>query len=46
MHWSAFAHAMIAAAGRRGYTVLIDETNTREHEAEAAEDIPGHGIDG
>jgi LacI family transcriptional regulator, repressor for deo operon, udp, cdd, tsx, nupC, and nupG len=42
----ALAHAMIAAAGRRGYTVLIDETNTPEQEAEAASGYPGHGVDG
>ena len=43
----ALAHAVIAAATRRGYTVLIDETGGRpDHEREAVEGYPGHGIDG
>ena len=43
----ALAHAMIAAATPRGYTVLIDETGGRpDHEREAVEGYPGHGIDG
>lgn len=43
----ALAHAMIAAATPRGYTVLIDETGGgAEHEALAASGYPGHGIDG
>lgn len=41
------AHAIIAAAGQRGYTVLIDETGSgTEHEELAAAGYPGHGIDG
>ena len=41
------AHALIAAATPRGYTVLIDETGGRpERERQAAEGYPGHGIDG
>jgi LacI family transcriptional regulator, repressor for deo operon, udp, cdd, tsx, nupC, and nupG len=41
------AHAIIAAATPRGYTVLIDETGGHpEHERQAAEGYPGHGIDG
>ena len=43
----ALAHAIIAAATVRGYTVLIDETGGRAaHEREAVEGYPGHGIDG
>ncbi|MET0694703.1 MAG: LacI family DNA-binding transcriptional regulator [Propionibacteriaceae bacterium] len=43
----ALAHAMIAAATPRGYTVLIDETGGgAEHEELAATGYPGHGIDG
>jgi len=43
----ALAHAMIAAATPRGYTVLIDETGaSAEREALAASGYPGHGIDG
>ncbi len=43
----ALAHAMIAAAGRRGYSVLVDETGGRpEQEEQAANGYPGHGIDG
>ncbi len=43
----ALAHAIVAAATVRGYTVLIDETGGRAaHEREAAEGYPGHGIDG
>lgn len=43
----ALAHAMIAAARPRGYTVLIDETASDvEHEALAARGYPGHAIDG
>lgn len=43
----ALAHAMIAAADRRGYTMLIDETGAGgEHEELAASGYPGHGIDG
>jgi LacI family transcriptional regulator, repressor for deo operon, udp, cdd, tsx, nupC, and nupG len=43
----ALAHAMIAAATPRGYTVLIDETGAvAEREALAASGYPGHGIDG
>ena len=41
------AHALIAAATPRGYTVLIDETGGRpDRERQAAEGYPGHGIDG
>jgi LacI family repressor for deo operon, udp, cdd, tsx, nupC, and nupG len=41
------AHALIAAATPRGYTVLIDETGGRpEREHQASEGYPGHGIDG
>ena len=41
------AHALIAAATPRGYTVLIDETGGRpERERQASEGYPGHGIDG
>ncbi len=43
----ALAHAIIAAATLRGYTVLIDETGGgAEHEELAATGYPGHGIDG
>ena len=43
----ALAHALIAAATPRGYTVLIDETGGRpERERQASEGYPGHGIDG
>lgn len=43
----ALAHALIAAARPRGYTVLIDETGGRpEREALAASGYPGHSIDG
>jgi len=43
----ALAHAMIAAATPRGYTVLIDETGGGSaHEELAATGYPGHGIDG
>ena len=43
----ALAHAIIAAATVRGYTVLIDETGGRPaHEREVVEGYPGHGIDG
>lgn len=43
----AMAHAMIVAAGRRGFAVLIDETAGRpEREAAAISGYPGHGIDG
>lgn len=43
----ALAHAVIAAARPRGYTVLIDETGgDAEHEGLAASGYPGHGIDG
>lgn len=43
----ALAHRVIAAATSRAYTVLIDETGGRpDHEREAAEGYPGHGIDG
>jgi LacI family repressor for deo operon, udp, cdd, tsx, nupC, and nupG len=43
----ALAHALIAAATPRGYTVLIDETGGRpDQEQQAAEGYPGHGIDG
>lgn len=43
----ALAHAMIAAATARGYTLLIDETGGRtERERLAASGYPGHGIDG
>lgn len=43
----ALAHALIAAAIPRGYTVLIDETRGRpEREALAASGYPGHSIDG
>ncbi len=41
------AHALIAAATPRGYTVLIDETGGHpDRERQAAEGYPGHGIDG
>lgn len=41
------AHAIIAAATPRGYTVLIDETGGRlDRERQASEGYPGHGIDG
>jgi DNA-binding LacI/PurR family transcriptional regulator len=41
------AHAIIGAADRRGYTVLIDETGSDEEgESKAALGYPGHGIDG
>lgn len=40
-------HAIIESAGRRGYTVLIDETGPNEEgESQAALGYPGHGIDG
>ncbi len=43
----ALAHAIVAAATPRGYTVLIDETGGRpEHEHEAVQGYPGHGIGG
>jgi DNA-binding LacI/PurR family transcriptional regulator len=43
----ALAHAMIAAATARGFTMLIDETGRNaEHEALAASGYPGHGIEG
>jgi LacI family repressor for deo operon, udp, cdd, tsx, nupC, and nupG len=43
----ALAHALIAAATPRGYTLLIDETGGRpERERQASEGYPGHGIDG
>jgi LacI family transcriptional regulator, repressor for deo operon, udp, cdd, tsx, nupC, and nupG len=43
----AMAHAVIEAAGRRGFSVLIDETaGRREREAAAISGYPGHGIDG
>ncbi len=43
----AMAHAIIEAAGRRGFAVLIDETAGRpEQEEEAISGYPGHGIDG
>ena len=43
----AMAHAVIEAAGRRGFSVLIDETAGRpEREEEAISGYPGHGIDG
>ena len=43
----ALAHAIIAAATVRGYSVLIDETGGRPaHEREVVEGYPGHGIDG
>jgi LacI family transcriptional regulator, repressor for deo operon, udp, cdd, tsx, nupC, and nupG len=43
----AMAHAVIEAASRRGFAVLIDETAGRpEREAEAISGYPGHGIDG
>ena len=43
----ALAHAMIAAATPRGFTVLIDETGgAAERETLAASGYPGHGIDG
>lgn len=43
----ALAHALIAAATPRGYTLLIDETGgDSEHETLAASGYPGHGIDG
>ena len=40
------AHALIAAATPRGYTVLIDETGGSPSERAGAEGYPGHGIDG
>lgn len=41
------AHALIAAATPRGYTVLIDETGGHaEQEQQALSGYPGHGIDG
>lgn len=41
------SHAMIAAATRRGYSVLVDETGGHpEREETAANGYPGHGIDG
>ena len=41
------AHALIAAATPRGYTLLIDETGgDHDREREASEGYPGHGIDG
>jgi LacI family transcriptional regulator, repressor for deo operon, udp, cdd, tsx, nupC, and nupG len=44
---SALAHAIIAAATPRGYTVLIDETGgTADHEEQAASGYRGHGMDG
>lgn len=43
----ALAHAIIAAATPRGLTVLIAETGGRpQHEKDAVEGYPGHGIDG
>jgi len=43
----ALAHALITAAGPRGYRVLIDETGGRvEQEHQAVTGYPGHGIDG
>ena len=43
----AMAHAVIEAASRRGFAVLIDETAGRpEREAAAISGYPGHGIDG
>jgi DNA-binding LacI/PurR family transcriptional regulator len=43
----ALAHAMIAAASPRGYTVVMDETGgVPEREEQAAAGYPGHGIDG
>jgi LacI family transcriptional regulator, repressor for deo operon, udp, cdd, tsx, nupC, and nupG len=43
----ALAHAMISAASKRSFAVLIDETAGRpEREREAASGYPGHGIDG
>lgn len=43
----ALAHALIAAATPKGYSILVDETGGRaEHEALAASGYPGHGIDG
>jgi LacI family repressor for deo operon, udp, cdd, tsx, nupC, and nupG len=43
----AMAHAVIEAAGRRGFSVLIDKTAGRpEREEEAISGYPGHGIDG
>lgn len=41
------AHALIAAASDRGYTVVIDETDgDRVRELRAASGYPGHAIDG
>lgn len=43
----ALAHALIAAAEPRGYSVVMDETLGRlDREARAAEGYPGHGMDG
>ena len=43
----ALAHAVIASAASRGYTVLIDETGSgTEGESQAVLGYPGHGIDG
>lgn len=43
----ALAHALIAAASRRGYTVVIDETDGDvDREARAARGYPGHAVDG
>ncbi|HLM21960.1 MAG TPA: LacI family DNA-binding transcriptional regulator [Propionibacteriaceae bacterium] len=43
----ALAHAMIAAASKHGFAVLVDETAGRpERETAAASGYPGHGIDG